>query len=161
VITFLVRHADAGDKRSWDGPDEERPPVTRRVPPSRGARDAHGGLSGRSDSVQPDRAMPADLQPLARDRLLPIEPVAALSVDGGLTEILQLFWDRRLRNAVLGTHGESISRLFVQLAARGLVTSEPLHWPKGSTWLLHRTDRRGVHARYLSPLALDDSVHSG
>jgi 8-oxo-dGTP diphosphatase len=101
------------------------------------------------------------VQPLARDRLLPIEPVAALGVDAGLTEILELFGDRRLRNAVLCTHGESIGRLFVQLAAQGLVASEPLHWPKGSTWLLHRTDRREVHARYLSPLALDDSVHSG
>jgi hypothetical protein len=42
-----------------------------------------------------------------------------------------------------------------------LVAPEPLQWPKGSTWLLQRTDLREVRARYLSPLALDDSVHSG
>ena len=87
--------------------------------------------------------------------------VAARGVDGGPSEILELFWDRRLRNAVLCTHGESIGRLFVQLAGQGLVAPEPLHWPKGSTWLLQRTDRREVHARYLSPLAIDESVHSG
>ena len=94
------------------------------------------------------------VQPLACDRLLRIEPVAALGVDAGPSEILELFWDRRLRNAVLCTHGESISRLFVQLAAQGLVAAEPLHWPKGSTWLMHRTDRREVHARYQPPLSL-------
>ena len=161
MITFLVRHADAGDKRSWDGPDEERPLSLA------GFRQAEGLVMRMEDYpvdqilCSPTLRCQQTVQPLARDRLLPIEPVAALSVDGGLTEILQLFWDRRLRNAVLCTHGESISRLFVQLAARGLITSEPLHWPKGSTWLLHRTDRREVHTRYLSPLALDDSVHSG
>jgi hypothetical protein len=51
--------------------------------------------------------------------------------------------------------------LFAQLAADGLVAPEPLHWPKGSTWLLHRTDWRQVHARYLSPLALDRRLHTG
>ena len=84
-----------------------------------------------------------------------------LGVDAGLTEILEPFWDRWLHNAVLCTHGESIGRLFVQLAGHGLVAPEPLQWPKGSTWLLQRTDLREVRARYLSPLALDDSVHSG
>jgi 8-oxo-dGTP diphosphatase len=161
VITFLVRHADAGDKQSWNGPDVGRPLS------SAGFRQAEG-LVMRMEDYPVDRILCSPtvrcqqtVQPLARDRLLPIEPVAALDVDAGLTELLELFWDRRLRNAVLCTHGESISRLFAQLTARGLVAAEPLHWPKGSTWLLHHTDRPEVHARYLSPLALDDSVHSG
>ena len=161
MITFLVRHADAGAKGSWDGPDEERPLS------SAGFRQAEG-LVMRMEDYPVDRILCSPtvrcqqtVQPLARDRLLPIEPVTALGVDAGLTEILELLWDRRLHNAVLCTHGESIGRLFVQLAAQGLVAPEPLHWPKGSTWLLQRTDRREVHARYLSPLALDDTVHSG
>jgi phosphohistidine phosphatase SixA len=161
VITFLVRHADAGAKGSWDGPDEQRPLALA------GFRQAEG-LVMRMEDYPVDRILCSPtvrcqqtVEPLARDRLLPIEPVAALGVDAGLTEILELFWDRRLHNAVLCTHGESIGRLFVQLAAQGLVAPEPLHWPKGSTWLLQRTDRREVHARYLSPLALDDTVHSG
>jgi phosphohistidine phosphatase SixA len=101
------------------------------------------------------------VEPLARDRLLEIEPAAALGVDADSTEILALFWDRRLANAVLCTHGETIGQLFAQLAADGLVAPEPLPWPKGSTWLLHRTDWRQVHARYLSPLALDRRLHTG
>jgi 8-oxo-dGTP diphosphatase len=151
VITFLVRHADAGNKGSWDGPDEERPLSLA------GFRQAEG-LVMRMEDYPVDRILCSPtvrcqqtVQPLARDRLLPIEPVAALGVDAGLNEVLELFWDQRLRNTVLCTHGETIGRLLDQLATQGLVAPVPLHWPKGSTWLLHRTDRREVHARYLSP----------
>jgi 8-oxo-dGTP diphosphatase len=158
VITFLVRHGDAGDKRSWDGPDAGRP-----LSPA--GLDQAEGLVLRLEDYPVERILCSPtvrcqqtVQPLARDRLLEIEPAAALGVDADSTEILELFWDRRLANAVLCTHGETIGRLFWQLAADGLVAPEPLHWPKGSTWLLHRTDRRQVHARYLSPLALDRRV---
>jgi hypothetical protein len=39
-----------------------------------------------------------------------------------------------------------------------LEVGEPLRWPKGSTWLLRRTEPH-VRARYLPPLALDP-VHA-
>ena len=155
MITFLVRHADAGDKGSWDGPDGGRPLS------AAGLHQAEGLVMRLEDYpverilCSPTLRCHQTVQPLARDRRLHIEPVAALGVDAGPTEILELFWDRRLGNAVLCTHGESIGRLLVQVATQGLVAPEPLQWPKGSTWLLHRTDRRQVHARYLSPLALD------
>jgi phosphohistidine phosphatase SixA len=161
VIRYLVRHGDAGDKRSWDGPDVGRP-----LSPA-GFRQAEG-LVMRMEDYPVERILSSPtvrchqtVQPLARDRLLRIEPVAALGVDAGPTETLELFWDRRLGNAVLCTHGETIGRLFVQLAAQGLVAPEPLHWPKGSTWMLHRTDGRQIHARYVSPLALDRRKHNG
>lgn len=98
------------------------------------------------------------VQPLARERVLGIEPLAALGMDGGPSEILELLWDRQLPNTVLCTHGEMISRLFARLAGHGLVAPAPLVWPKGSAWLLQRTNRRQVHARYLSPLALEHRV---
>jgi hypothetical protein len=55
----------------------------------------------------------------------------------------------------LCTNGEMISQLFARLTGQGLVAPAPLVWPKGSAWLLQCTDWRQVHARYLSPLALD------
>jgi phosphohistidine phosphatase SixA len=161
MITFLVRHGDAGAKGSWDGPNAARP-----LSPA--GLDQAEGLVLRLEDYPVERILCSPtvrchqtVQPLARDRLLEIEPAAALGVDADSTEILALFWDRRLANAVLCTHGETIGQLFAQLAADGLVAPEPLHWPKGSTWLLHRTDWRQVHARYLSPLALDRRLHTG
>jgi hypothetical protein len=55
---------------------------------------------------------------------------------------------------VLCTHGETIGQLFSQLTMDGLEVGEPLDWPKGSTWLLQRTQLH-LRARYLPPLALD------
>jgi hypothetical protein len=33
---------------------------------------------------------------------------------------------------------------------------DPLDWPKGSTWLLERTDHRQVRGRLLAPLVLSE-----
>jgi 8-oxo-dGTP diphosphatase len=155
VITFLVRHGDAGDKATWDGPDAGRPL-------SLAGFSQAEGLVVRLEDYPVDRILSSPsvrcdqtVQPLAHDRLLPIEPVAALGVDAGLPEILELFWDRRLDNAVLCTHGETIRQLFRHLTADGLIAPEPLDWPKGSTWMLHRINQRQFIARYLSPLALE------
>lgn len=155
MITFLVRHGDAGVKGSWDGPDTARP-----LSPA--GLDQAEGLVLRLEDYPVERILCSPtvrchqtVEPLARDRVLGIEPLAALGVAADPSEILELLWDRRLGNAVLCTHGENIGQLFGLLAGHGLIAPAPLVWPKGSAWLLHRTDRRPVHARYLSPLALD------
>jgi phosphohistidine phosphatase SixA len=161
MITFLVRHGDAGAKGSWDGPDTERP-----LSPA--GLDQAEGLVRRLEDYPVERILCSPtvrcqqtMQPLARDRVLGIEPLAALGVAADPSEILELFWDRRLGNVVLCTHGETIGRLFGLLAGHGLVAPQPLHWPKGSAWLLQRTDWRQVHARYLSPLALEHRLATG
>jgi phosphohistidine phosphatase SixA len=160
-MLLVVRHGEAGDKGSWDGPDVGRP-----LSPA-GCRQADG-LVVRLEDYPVERILCSPtvrcqqtVQPLARDRLLRIERVAALGVDADPAEVLALLWDRRLRNAVLCTHGETIGRLLVQLAVDGLVAAAPLHWPKGSTWLLQRANRRQVRARYLAPLALGGRVQIG
>ena len=160
-MLLVVRHADAGTKGSWDGPDRLRPlsPV---------GRLQAAGLVVRLEDYPVERILSSPtvrchqtVQPLARDRLLEIEEVAALGVDAGPGEVLALFWDRGLQDAVLCTHGETIGRLFGQLVADGLAAAVPLEWPKGSTWLLQRTSQPRVRARYLAPLALGGRVEIG
>ena len=155
-MLLVVRHADAGDKGSWDGPDVGRP-----LSPA-GCRQAEG-LVVRLEDYPVERILCSPtvrchqtVQPLADDRLLRIERIPALGVDAAPAEVLALFWDRGLRNAVLCTHGETIGRLLSRLAADGLVAAAPLQWPKGSTWLLQRTAPPQVRARYLAPLTIGD-----
>jgi hypothetical protein len=49
--------------------------------------------------------------------------------------------------------------LLAELVVEGLVVESvlegPLDWPKGSTWLLQRTEQRQVYGRLLAPLALE------
>jgi 8-oxo-dGTP diphosphatase len=158
----VVRHADAEDKRSWEGPDMLRP-----LSPT-GRRQAEG-LVVRLEDYPVERILCSPtvrchktVEPLARDRFLQIEPVSALGVEADLAQVLGVFWDRKLRDAVLCTHGETIGRLLMQLAADGLVAEDPLYWPKGSAWLLERSDdRRLGRGRFLAPLVVDGRVQAG
>jgi phosphohistidine phosphatase SixA len=160
-MLVVVRHADAADERSWQGPDALRP-----LTPD-GRRQAEG-LVFRMEDYPVERILCSPtvrclqtVEPLARDRFLEIEPVAALEVNATLAEVLAVFWDRDLPDAVLCTHGETIGRLLMQLAADGLVADGPLHWPEGSAWLLQPThDRRHVRGRFLAPLVVNGRVQT-
>ena len=100
-MLLVVRHADTGDQRSWTGPDRLRP-----LSPA-GRRQAEG-LVFRLEDYPVDRILSCPtlrcqqtVQPLARDRFLEIEPLAALGVEAAPTQLRALFWDRRLGNAVV------------------------------------------------------------
>jgi phosphohistidine phosphatase SixA len=153
-MLLLVRHADAVDKRSWKGPDSLRP-----LSPA-GQLQAEG-LVVRLDDYPVERILCSPtvrcqetVQPLARNRFLEIESHPALGIDDSPAAALALFWDPALRYSVLCTHGETIGWLLTRLAADGLMTNDPLEWPKGSTWLLEPINRRRVRGRLLAPLVL-------
>ena len=154
-MLLVVRHADAGDKSTWRGQDRLRP-----LSP-RGHRQAEG-LVFRLEDYPIDRILCSPtlrchqtVEPLARDRRLEIEPVPALGVGASPAQLLDLFWDLELRRSVLCTHGEGIGLLLTRLLADALLAEDPLDWPKGSTWLLERVDRRHVRGRFLAPLVHD------
>jgi phosphohistidine phosphatase SixA len=154
-MLLVVRHADAGDKLTWEGPDSLRP-----LSPS-GHLQAEG-LVFRLEDYPVERILSSPtlrcyqtVEPLARDRLLEVETVPALGVDTTSAQLLVLFWDLELRNTVLCTHGEGIGLLLTRLIADALMADDPLDWPKGSTWLLERVNRRQVRGRFLSPLVLN------
>jgi phosphohistidine phosphatase SixA len=157
---MVVRHADAGTKFHWDGPDVLRP-----LSPA-GWLQAEG-LVVRLDDYPVERILCSPtircletVDPLARNRHLRIEPVAGLGVDSTVAETLAMVRDPGLHDAVLCTHGETIGRLLERLATDGLVLMDPPQWPKGSTWLLQR-DQRRVRARYLPPLAFEPPGREG
>ena len=154
-MLLVVRHADAGDKSLWKGPDRLRP-----LSPS-GHLQAEGLVFRLEDYpierilCSPTLRCSQTVEPLARDRRLEIESVPALGVDTSPAQLLDLFWDLELRSSVLCTHGEGIGLLLTRLLADALLAEDPLDWPKGSTWLLERIDRRQVRGRFLAPLAHD------
>ena len=154
-MLLVVRHAEAGDKSTWKGPDALRP-----LSPS-GHLQAEGLVVRLEDYpierilCSPTLRCHQTVQPLARDRMLKIEPVPALGVEASPVQLLELFWDLELRHSVLCTHGEGIGLLLTQLIGDALLAEDPLEWPKGSTWLLERINRRQVRGRFLGPLVLN------
>jgi phosphohistidine phosphatase SixA len=153
-MLLLVRHADAGDKRRWHGPDS-----LRALSPA-GQSEAAGLVVRLADYpvwrilTSPALRCHQTVQALARDRHLRIEPEVTLGVDVELARVLALVEDLRLQDAVVCTHGEVIEQVLGRLAADGLAVDRPLQWPKGSTWLLDGANGRLTRARYLPPLTL-------
>ena len=153
-LLLLVRHADAGDKHRWQGPDRLRPL-------SLAGQAEAAGLVIRLDDYPIGRILTSPtlrchqtVQPLARDRRLRIEPESAVGVDADLARVLALLEDPRMQDTVVCTHGEVIGHVLTWLVTDGLAVDQPLQWPKGSTWLLDGANRRLTRARYLPPLVL-------
>ena len=158
-MLIVVRHAEAGRKGGWGDPDLQRPL-------SAEGHDQAEGLVVRLDDYPVERIMSSPavrcvqtVEPLARNRLLQVEEVAALGVDADAALVESRFVHGEANNAVLCTHGELIGRLFARLVPAGLAVEEPLLWPKGSAWLLWRVQHQ-LRARFLAPLALDHRTYA-
>jgi broad specificity phosphatase PhoE len=156
-VRYLVRHADAGDKRAWNGPDDDRPLS------SRGRREAEGliaQLDGRSIAQilsSPTVRCWQTVQPLAEWRHLPVRIDPTLAVDADLDGALALVLDSDTDDMVLCTHGELIGPLLARLRELGAPIGEAATWPKGSVWLLEAVDGAITRASFLPPHQLDDS----
>jgi 8-oxo-dGTP diphosphatase len=139
----IVRHALARDKKSWPGPDLERPldPI--------GERQAAGMARVlMKHKVRRIISSPAlrciqTMQPLADAAEVPIELWEALRRDADATGILTTFADPDYGDAVLCTHGEVLDQLLRvdnvrRLARHGRLSPRRL-LIKGSAWRLEIT----------------------
>jgi 8-oxo-dGTP diphosphatase len=156
-MPYLVRHAHAGDKRAWEGPDWLRPLS------GPGRREAHGLLTQLRDYPitrivsSPTVRCRQTVEPLARRRGLPVEPADALGVDADPAALAALLLDPTAGEAVLCSHGELIGAVLTRLVGPDLADAGQLTWPKGSTWVLGVDASQVRQTHYLPPLRLQDA----
>ena len=150
-MVYLVRHAHAGSKANWDGPDLERPLSASGRAQADGLVAQLGGYPIGRVLSSPALRCRQTVEPLARRRRLAVEPTDLLGVDASVDGVLTLLGDPALGRAVLCTHGELIGQVFERLQAAGLDLPQPLRWPKGSTWVLGRSSGQVADASYLEP----------
>jgi broad specificity phosphatase PhoE len=154
-MPYLVRHAHAGDKRGWAGPDRLRPLS------GAGRREAQGLLTQLRDYritrilSSPTVRCLETVEPLARRRGLTVEPRELLGVDADPAMLVALLVDPAAAEAVLCSHGELIGTALRRLAADA-TDAGSLVWPKGSTWVLEVDGGQVTPRRYLPPLRLHD-----
>jgi 8-oxo-dGTP diphosphatase len=154
-MPYLVRHAHAGDKRAWHGPDALRPLS------DPGRREAHGLLTQLRDyPINRIVSSPAlrclqTVAPLAQRRELAVERADVLGVDAEPDALLALLLDPAAAEAVLCSHGELIGTVLERLL--GPDSGDGLSWPKGSTWVLSVDGGHVNQSRYLPPLRLQDA----
>lgn len=156
-MRYLVRHGDAGDKRQWTGPDEDRPLS------GTGQLEAEGlivlltGCPVAEILSSPAVRCSQTVEPLARQRRLVVRMDTALAVDADLDRAVALLLHASGDDAVLCTHGELIGPLLARLRELGAPLGDDLAWPKGSVWALEAADGTITKATYLPPCKLDES----
>jgi broad specificity phosphatase PhoE len=157
----LLRHAHAVDKRSWDGPDEDRPlsgqgrqeavalvPLLARLPVARLVS-------------SPLLRCRQTVEPLSDQLRLPVGTSALLAPDADPAELAAFAEDPSNADGVLCTHGETLAALLghwhrmrrmrfpVPMQRIGKGVTE-----KSGGWIV--TDEGGtLHARYLPPPAVE------
>lgn len=140
-----MRHACAGRKQDWDGPDDERPLDT----VGSLQADALVGLFAVRTVARvlssPTRRCLDTVAPLARHHGLAVEAVEELRTGVELPVLLQLLLRAEHRGAVLCTHGEVMQLLLPvlegcdSLPPEGVVDRERL-LAKGVVWTLQLSE---------------------
>jgi broad specificity phosphatase PhoE len=150
-VVYLVRHAHAGKKAAWRGPDLTRPLSAAGRGQAAGLVEQLAGQPVRRILSSPAVRCLQTVRPLAGRLGLAIEPDDRLGVDGATGDVLELLAAPALRQAVVCTHGEVIGRVFAELQGAGLAMPAKPRWPKGSTWVLERDGSRAWSGRFLAP----------
>jgi 8-oxo-dGTP diphosphatase len=152
MTAYLVRHAKAGRRDEWDGPDRLRPIS------DAGHRQADGlvaVLAGRGIGrvlSSPYVRCVETVQPLA-DRLgLIVESHDALAEGADVDDAIALVAEAARAIGVLCSHGDMIPAVLDELArADGLALAHDFPFAKGSAWVLDGPGRPFVSARYVVP----------
>jgi 8-oxo-dGTP diphosphatase len=151
-VIYLVRHAHAGPKQTWSGPDSRRPLSIH------GEQEAAGLLIQlHQEPIARIVSSPAlrcqqTVWPLARQRRLAVELDRRLDVDATAAQAAAMLLDPGVGDAVLCTHGELIGQLLGRLRQAGSPIATDATWPKGSTWVLDPSADQITRATYLPPL---------
>lgn len=145
-----MRHAHAGDRDDWDGPDRLRPLTEKGW---RQARALVGTLSTRPVErilSSPYVRCTQTVEPLAAVRGIPLEPDEDLA-EGRGADALGLVHRLAGASVVLCTHGDIVLDVLEGLAASGLAVADDPALGKGSTWVLDWVEGRCVRGLYVPP----------
>jgi 8-oxo-dGTP diphosphatase len=149
-VVYVVRHAHAGDRTKWKGPDELRPLT------EKGWKQA-AALAERIQGVE--RLLSSHylrcrqtLEPLAKRRRLPIEDDPRLVEGTPFDEFLELVTTPGPPTAMC-THGDLVVGLVEYLLDRRLTDPGKAGSAKASVWALEVEAGTIKSARYIPPPA--------
>jgi 8-oxo-dGTP diphosphatase len=152
MTIYLVRHAKAGSRSGWDGPDEQRPLSKNGRRQTSALTDALADSDVTRIITSPYVRCSQTVEPLAERLGIPLELSDALAEGAGLTDALELVEKYADEETVLCSHGDVIGDLLHHYEQRG-VALDGDKLEKGSTWILDFADGVIVTARYVPPPA--------
>jgi broad specificity phosphatase PhoE len=149
---LLIRHAHAGDRQSWVGPDPQRP-LSRK-----GWRQARGIVAAVADqeigllASSPSLRCVQTVQPLAEARGVSVAEDERLH-EGSDPMGAYAWLEQELqgRSVAACTHGDLVPAILELAERSGACLPPQVRWAKGSTWVLEHDAGRWIGAGYLRP----------
>ena len=150
-VVYVVRHAKAGMRSRWAGPDEERPLTRRGRKQARRLVDRFEGLDLTRILSSPFVRCVETVEPLAEARGLRVEHVTSFGEGADRDLVADLLGSLDDGATVLCGHGREIELLIDHAESVGAQVQTPRGIAKGSVWVIEREGDRLVSARYLPP----------
>jgi 8-oxo-dGTP diphosphatase len=149
---LLIRHAKAGVRSKWPGPDEERPLTARGRKQARRLVSLAREFPIRRVVSSPFARCVQTVEPLAAELGRPVESDDGLAEGAGAKPALSLIAE--LGDAALCTHRDVIDALLGALVEQGLDLEADRPTAKGSAWALGVEDGLVISGRHV-PAASD------
>jgi phosphohistidine phosphatase SixA len=147
---YLVRHAKAGSRSGWVGPDQKRPL-------SKGGREQADALARNMAAAPVTRVVSSPyvrcmetVSPLAEKVGVAVEPHEALAEGHTVNAAIELLVSLP-DHAVVCSHGDVIPAVVDALVRQGMQVQGEPDWRKGVVWVLERDGDEFVRAVALPP----------
>ncbi|MEZ5170961.1 MAG: phosphoglycerate mutase family protein [Acidimicrobiia bacterium] len=151
MTIHLLRHAKAGNRREFEGPDDLRP-LTKA-----GRRQADA-IAEAFTPIPVERVISSayvrcreTVIPLAHGRRLPIDLDDALAEGSSWAVVEALLGKIGDTDTVLCTHGDVIAEVLRHLVDAGVRLERDPTFPKGSVWVLDTREGEIVSGSYTPP----------
>jgi 8-oxo-(d)GTP phosphatase len=146
---YVVRHAKAGVRATWTGPDEERPLTRRGRKQARRLVERFQGLEIERILSSPFLRCLQTVEPLGEARGLAVEAIPELREGASVDQLLGALASLDERPMVVCGHGTEIEAMIDRLEREGATIEGARGIAKGAVWVLEREDERVVTAHYL------------
>ncbi len=148
---FLVRHAAAGDRGSWEGDDRDRPLTAKGEAQAKALVDRLRYRGIEAIFTSPFLRCIQTVQPLADELGITVQVHEALAEGEGGKKVRELVRSLIGSNAVLSSHGDVIPSLLDWMIRRGMSMKSAFDCKKGSIWEVEVRSGEFRKAVYVPP----------
>ncbi len=149
-LIYLVRHAKAGERRLWEGNDEERPLSKIGWKQSEAIGKRLAARNATSLYASPYVRCIQTLEPLAKRLGVDVQPEHRLYEGEPFEPVLDLLGEVGT-GAVLCSHGDIVPDVIGALHRRGMEVQSPPDWRKATIWVLKRKGDRITRGKVWPP----------
>ncbi|MEI8022847.1 MAG: phosphoglycerate mutase family protein [Actinomycetota bacterium] len=150
MTLYIVRHAKAGKRSEWDGPDTLRPLSDKGWEQSQAIAEKLIELKPSALISSPAVRCMQTLEPLSKATKIEIFADKRLFEHGDVAKMIELLEDAK-DSTVISSHGDMIPEVIKILQRRGMEIGSKPDWRKATVWVLNRTKNGFKSAFVMAP----------